>query len=183
MTTLTRVKLARRAGRVTRYHGQYLARPENIAEHTFGVMNILCIMMAPAGPSANLMLNALYHDGGEYISGDMFSPIKRQVPGLREVCNELEKQGTDMTYGALPDITEWEHKLLKVADNLDGLMKCMEERAMGNYTLSEGYYEYPAGVGGQYCKYLEAMLPDLGGGPAAELVQAAITEWHWGEKK
>lgn len=183
MSIMQRVKLARRAGRVVRYHGQYLSRPENIAEHTFGVMNILCIMMAPAGPSANLMLNALYHDGGEYISGDMFSPIKKAVPGLREVCNELEKQGTDMTFGDLPKISEWEHMMLKAADNLDGLFKCMEEVRMGNYTLAEGYYEYPAGVGGQYCAYLEDMLPKLGGGTAAELVQAAITEWHWGTKK
>lgn len=183
MSILSRVKLARRAGRVTRYHGQYLQRPENIAEHTFGVMNILTIMLGTGGMSVNLLLNTLYHDGGEYISGDMLSPVKKAVPGLREVCNALEKQGTDMTIGELPPITEWEHMMLKAADNLDGLMKCIEERGMGNYTLAEGYYEYPAGVGGQYCAYLEEMLPKLGGGPAAELVQAAITEWHWGEKK
>lgn len=178
MSIVQSVKLARRAGRVTRYHGQYLMRPENIAEHTFGVLNILAIMTGGQLTPA-LLLNALYHDGGEYISGDMFSPIKKMVPGLREACNALEEVGTNMTIGALPALTDWEHKLLKVADNLDGMFKCLEERAMGNYTLAEGYYEYAGGVGGQYCLYLEAQLQELGAGPIAELVQSAITEWKW----
>lgn len=174
---LNRVVLSRRAGRVVRYHGQYLARPENIAEHTFGVLNILAIMTG-GQLSKNLMLNALFHDGGEYISGDMFSPIKRQVPGLREACNALEKEGTDATIGFLPPITEWEHRILKVADNLDGLMKCIEERAMGNYTIGEVYYEYEGGVGGQYAKYLADQALSIGGDIIPALINQAVDKWN-----
>lgn len=177
MSEYRRVELARRAGRVVRYHGQYLARPENVAEHTFGVLNILAIM-TNGQLSQALLLNALYHDGGEYISGDMFSPIKKLVPGLRETCNELEKQGTDKTIGALPQLTEWEHKILKVADNLDGLIKCIEEYRMGNYTIGETYHEYEDGVGGQYALYLRGQRSELGGGPIGDLVDSAIKQWE-----
>lgn len=176
MSTLERVVLSRRAGRVTRYHGQYLMRPENIAEHTFGVLNILAIM-TNGQLSQALLLNALYHDGGEYISGDMFSPIKRAVPGLREACNELEKQGTDETIGELPALTEWEYKILKVADNLDGLIKCTEEFRMGNYTLGETYGGYEDGVGGQYAKYLGEQLKTMGSGPISDLIAEAVMSW------
>lgn len=174
--SLRRVEMSRRAGRVSRYHGQYLARPENIAEHTFGVLNIL-VIMTDGSISKNLMLNALFHDGGEYISGDMFSPIKKVVPGLREACNALEKVGTDMTVGALPELTEWEYKLLKVADNLDGLLKCIEEFSMGNYTIGETYYEYVGGVGGQYASYLEKQAAEMGAGPIAGLITQATNKW------
>lgn len=176
--TYRSIELARRAGRVTRYHGQYLMRPENVAEHTFGVLNILAIM-TDGQISSNLLLNALYHDGGEYISGDMFSPVKKQVPGLREVCNAMEKQGTDATIGKLPELTEWEHKLLKVADNLDGLIKCTEEYRMGNYTIGETYHEYEDGVGGQYAKYLRSQLGEMGGGPISDLIKDAIATWEF----
>lgn len=179
---MKRVKMARRAGRVNRYHTEFLVRPENVAEHTFNVLNLLVIML-DGGVSNNLLINALYHDGGEYVSGDIPSPVKRQVPGMKEAINKIEAIGTDSTIGYLPPITVWEHMMLKVADNLDGMLKCIEERAMGNYTIAEEYADRVGGVGGRYCAYLEAMLPDLGGGSAAELVQAAITEWHWGEKK
>lgn len=174
--SLRRVELSRRAGRVVRYHGQYLIRPENIAEHTFGVMNIL-VIMTDGAVSKNLLLNALYHDGGEFISGDMFSPIKRAVPGLREACNALEEVGTNMTIGALPALTEWEYKILKVADNLDGLMKCTEELAMGNYTIGETYYEYVDGVGGQYAAYLEKQAEEMGAGPISGLITQAVNKW------
>ena len=177
MTNYRRVELARRAGRVSRYHGQYLARPENIAEHTFGVMNILVIMTG-GQLSANLLITALYHDGGEYISGDMFSPIKKLVPGLRETCNALEKEGTDETVGPLPELTAWEYKLLKVADNLDGLIKCTEEYRMGNYTIGETYHEYEDGVGGQYALYLRGQRSELGGGPIGDLIDKAIDQWE-----
>jgi 5'-deoxynucleotidase YfbR-like HD superfamily hydrolase len=178
MSVLRRVTLSRRAGRVTRYHGQYLTRPENIAEHTFGVLNILTIM-TNGQLSQALLLNALYHDGGEYISGDMFSPIKRAVPGLREACNELEKQGTDETIGELPALTEWEYKILKVADNLDGLIKCTEEYRMGNYTIGETYGGYDGGVGGQYAKYLRTQLEGMGGGPISALIVEALQAWEF----
>lgn len=177
MSTLEKVRLARRAGRVNRYHGQYLSRPENVAEHTFGVLSILAIM-TNGQIGHDLMLNALFHDGGEYISGDIPSPVKGAIPGLRAAANAMEKVGTDATIGQLPELTEWEYKLLKVADNLDGLMKCTEERDLGNYTISEPYAGFKS-VGDNYADYLKLQLEDLGGGPIAELVQAAITQWHW----
>lgn len=176
-TNLQKVALARRAGRVSRFHTQYLMRPENIAEHTYGVMNLL-VMMTGGQLTANLLINALYHDGGEYLSGDVPSPVKKRVEGLRGAINDIEDLGTQATIGDLPPLTEWEYKLLKVADNLDGMLKCIEERAMGNYTIAEGYGDGRS-VGGNYCAYLETQLEELGGGPIAALVQEAITKWKW----
>lgn len=175
-TILERAHLARRAGRVTRYHTQTLLRQEDVATHTFGLMNLLAIMTG-GQIRCEVMLTAMAHDMGEYASGDIPSPVKRALG--QEASDEIkgieDSAMQDIHFnGGLWKISDWEYLLLKTADNLDGLLKCIEEKRMGNYTIEE--------CGENYAAYLSAQLPNLGGGPAAELVQLALTEWHWSHK-
>lgn len=175
-TILERAHLARCAGRVTRYHTQFLLKTENVAEHTFGLVNLLMIMTGRQ-LTARLMMAALSHDMGEYISGDMPSPSKRAMgPDAKQAFGVIEFNAMAEVHGHLgwDELTPWEALLLKTADNLDGLLKCIEEKRMGNYTIED--------VGENYAAYLSAQLSALGGGPAAELVQLALTEWHWSHK-
>lgn len=176
ITILEKAHLARRAGRVTRYHAQTLLRSESVAEHTFGLVNLLMIMSG-GQIRAELLLAAMAHDMGEYVTGDIPSPVKRAMdPDTRDVIRAMEDVAmvTIHDNGGLWKISDWEYLLLKTADNLDGLLKCIEEKRMGNYTIEE--------CGENYATYLSAQLSDLGGGPAAELVQLALTEWHWSHK-
>jgi 5'-deoxynucleotidase YfbR-like HD superfamily hydrolase len=174
-TILERAHLARRAGRVTRFHTQFLLKPENVAEHTFGLLNLLMIMTG-GQVTGKLLMDALAHDAGEYVSGDMPSPSKRAMgPDAKGAFEDIEFGAMQMIYDRVWEpLTSWEALLLKTADNLDGLLKCIEEKRMGNYTIE--------GCGENYAAYLSSQLPALGGGPAAELVQLVLTEWHWSHK-
>lgn len=171
---LDRVHLGRRAGRVQRYHTQYLIRPESVAEHTFGLINIIMVMTGRQVTS-KLLLAAMAHDQGEYLTGDIPSPVKNSVPGLRETLGAVEDHAMmEIHEGVFEELSAWEYLVLKTADNLDGLIKCIEEKRMGNYTIEE--------CGQNYANYLSAKLGDMGDGPMAEMVQLALTEWHWSHK-
>ncbi len=174
-TILEKAHLARRAGRVTRYHQHTLLKTENVAEHTFGLVNLLMIMTGRQ-LTAKLLMAAMAHDMGEYVSGDIPSPVKHGLgPEFKEMINKLEDDAMHEIHGAdWEELSTWEYLLLKTADNLDGLLKCIDEKHMGNMTT-----EF---IGDKYAEYLDAQLPALGGGPAAELVQLALTEWHWSHK-
>lgn len=176
ISILERAHLARKAGRVTRYHTQTLLRSEDVATHTFGLMNLLVVMTGGI-LRAELLMAALGHDMGEYATGDIPSPVKRAMSEeVRDNINFMEESAMlEIHYNApMWKLSEWEQILLKAADNLDGLLKCIEEKRMGNYLIEE--------VGENYASYLDAQLSALGGGPAAELVQLALTEWHWSHK-
>lgn len=175
LNSIERVKLARSAGRVQRYHQHALLRPENVAEHTFGLVNLLMIM-TDRQVTAKLIMAAMAHDMGEYVSGDIPSPVKHGMgKEARDAFNAIEDKAMHDIHGRdWEALTDWEYLLLKTADNLDGLFKCIDERALSNMGV--------VFIGDKYAEYLEAQLPALGGGPAAELVRAALHEWHWSHK-
>lgn len=173
-TLLERAHLARRAGRVNRYHQHTLLRSENVAEHTFGLLNLLMVM-TDQQITAKLLLAAIKHDMGEYVSGDIPSPVKHNLPVEGQMyIDALEDFGVTEIHANEEGLSEWEALLLKSCDLLDGLLKCVEEKRMGNYTIES--------IGEKYAEMLNAKLSELGGGPAAELVQLALTEWHWSHK-
>lgn len=172
---IEKVKLARRAGRVQRYHQHALIRPENVAEHTFGLVNLLMIM-TDRQVTAKLLMAAIAHDMGEYVSGDIPSPIKHGAgKDFKDIINKIEDGAMHDIHGKeWEELSDWEYLLLKTADNLDGLFKCVDERSLSNSGVIP--------IGDKYAEYLEAQLPALGGGPAAELVRQALFDWRWSHK-
>lgn len=169
---LEKVHLARRSGKVSRYHQHTLLKQEDVAQHTFGLMNLLLIMTGRQ-VTAKLLMAALAHDQGEYITGDIPSPIKHGLGiEFKDMLNAMEDKAMHAIHGDdWEPLSDWEYLLLKTADNLDGLFKCIDEKKLGNKTLDF--------IGDKYAEYLEAQLPGLGGGPASELVREALNEWHW----
>ena len=89
---------------------------------------------------------ALYHDMPEVFTGDLPTPVKYANPTLRKCYAELESQATNQLIDRLPDemkdeyrnllnITESDEELkilIKGADKLCALIKCMEEEKSGN---------------------------------------------------
>lgn len=155
------IKRMRQAGRVLRYHTHPLIVRENVAEHTFNVMNLLLAL--GAGGNANLMLYALLHDQGEWKTGDVPSTVKRSVPGIKEAVDSIEKSALPRP---LPELSAEEYRLFKTADNLDGLIKVLEELRLGNDVMIE--------VGKEYRKYLRELWPDE---DIPQLVLDYITEF------
>lgn len=123
---------------------------ENIAEHSFFVSvlahALACIKRDIFGedlsPEKASSL-ALLHDAGEIFTGDMPTPIKYYNPEMRKIYGEIEKTANERLINALPealtssyremiDIPEEYKGIIKAADKLSALIKCIEERNSGN---------------------------------------------------
>lgn len=86
---------------------------------------------------------ALYHDCGEIITGDLPTPVKYFNPEIKEAYRTVEasarRQLLEMVSEDLreeyADILQGDEELepvIKAADKLSALIKCVEERRMGN---------------------------------------------------
>ena len=125
-------------------------RTENICmdvamiAHALGVINNVYY-----GGSLNpdrLALMGMYHDATEIITGDMPTPVKYYNPLIRNAYKEVESVAKDELLDGLPNEmrpyyeplmqdTEKEAVMwlyVKAADKLSALIKCIEERSMGN---------------------------------------------------
>lgn len=142
----------RASGAVSRFHTVRLIAPETVAEHSFNVVNLV-LALTDCRASRHLILAALTHDMGEYVVGDIPSPIKRRLPEqVRAEVARAEEEAIESLHPGLADrnilgtLTELESRILAIADVLDGLMKCIEELKMGNATITP--------IGLRYREYL-----------------------------
>lgn len=89
---------------------------------------------------------ALFHDATEILTGDMPTPIKYQNPDIISAYHQVEAYAADRLLQMLPaelrgdyalllapDVHDSEeYRLVKAADKLSALIKCVEERKAGN---------------------------------------------------
>ena len=129
------------------------ARPENLCEHSMEVAVIAHALCTIGNVRFGKQLDAdyaaaagLYHDMTEIITGDMPTPVKYYSKGMRQTYQEvenaakhqlLEKLPADLrdSYRVLFDLREeagYEKRLVKAADKLSALIKCIEEEKSGN---------------------------------------------------
>ena len=126
---------------------------ENIAEHSHCVAVIAhalaLIGNKKFGKSYNAeraCLLALYHDTTEVITGDMPTPVKYYNDNIKDVYKDIEHIAGERLLEMLPDefkndyIPLFEKQeadkelwvLVKAADKISALIKCIEEHRMGN---------------------------------------------------
>ena len=88
----------------------------------------------------------MFHDCTEIITGDLPTPIKYSSKKLREAYKAVEEEAGERLLSTLPDDLREEYekyftvqdgdeeiwKIVKSADRLSALIKCIEERRMGN---------------------------------------------------
>src|SRR5690606_21897357 len=122
----TKVRLARRAGRVRRYHTAHMVQGEDVAQHTFNCMN-LAMILTNGQPSMALLQHILLHDQGEWLTGDVPSPVKRKLnPEARATMDTMEDSAINVIHHCgIPALSAEERHLFKVVDNWDGLLKCL----------------------------------------------------------
>ena len=130
--------------------------PETVQEHSHQVA-VLAHALAvirnrrfggTADPGA-VAAAALYHDASEILTGDMPTPIKYDNPAIRTAYKDVETVAERRLLDFLPEDlrpvyeeifrqdTEDEderymRRLVKAADKLSALIKCMEEENSGN---------------------------------------------------
>ena len=93
----------------------------------------------------HIAMLALYHDCTEIITGDMPTPVKYYNADIKDAYKEIEETAARNLLDRLPDdmVSEYEKyllpkddvsvmKLVKAADKISALIKCIEEEKTGN---------------------------------------------------
>ena len=129
-------------------------RTENLCEHsleTAFIAHALCVINnkrfgGNLNPEHAAVL-AMFHDTTEIITGDMPTPVKYNNEKIRAVYKEIERSAADKLLELLPsdmqdvyaDIYAGDQdykKIIRAADKISALIKCIEERNMGNAEFS-----------------------------------------------
>lgn len=133
-----------RAGGTQRYHTNTaeMLKTQDVAQHVYGVMWLVTSIMFNR-PSAALLLAALAHDAGERWTGDVPSPAKRRIPGVKEAFDEaeVEELAIHCDFRA-PALSEVESAVLDLADALDGAFFCSKESEMGNRRIRKTFANF-----------------------------------------
>ncbi len=127
-------------------------RKENIAEHSLEVAiiaHLLCEIknkrLGGNVDACKAIKIALYHDFPEIITGDLPTPVKYYSPVISEAYKDVEKAATEKLLLGIPedlrdgyteifdDDSDPDIRIIvKAADKLSALIKCIEERQTGN---------------------------------------------------
>ncbi len=144
---------------IDRWSLMHNSRKESLSEHTTDtalLAHILCLIGREyVGTGEELRPEvvataALYHDASEILTGDMPTPVKYKNETLRAAYKNLEYESASAMADLLPDrlqekmkgyltgdaLREREKKILKAADRLSAIIKCIEEEKGGNSEFS-----------------------------------------------
>jgi 5'-deoxynucleotidase YfbR-like HD superfamily hydrolase len=140
--TLDQLMFLRRSGRVLRYHCEDLLKPQDVAQHSYGVA-WLCWLLADQHPTVYLIMGALQHDAAEHGTGDIPSTTKREL-NIRAQVQDMEDKLLEHNGINIGQLTEEEEKILKIADALDGVLHMVREKELGNHTIGAIFKNYVA---------------------------------------
>mgnify|MGYP000741874439 CR=1 FL=1 len=169
---------------ITRWSLMHSTRAESLSEHTCDtalLAHMLCLIArrytgTPCRPKT-VAVAALYHDAPEILTGDMPTPVKYKNEALRTAYKAVERESAlAMAYLLPPELHEIEgsyltgsvlndaeHKLLKAADRLSALIKCMEEVESGNREFTAALAQQKADLAAMHSPeadyFIEHMLP------------------------
>ena len=138
-------------------------RRENLSEHSLEVAMIAHALCLIGNERFSRHLNAekaalagLYHDVSEIITGDMPTPVKYGNDRIHDSYKEVEAPAVSRLLKQLPDNLRPHYEailretpenaeeaymfgLVKAADKLSALIKCMEEKQMQNREFEIAY--------------------------------------------
>ena len=138
---------------ITRWALMRNTRQENICEHSYDVAVLAHALAVLTNrrfggrvDEGRCVLLALYHDAPEILTGDMPTPVKYDNPAIRDAYTQVEAVSAGKLLSMLPedlqedygplffagDGWEQEKRLVKAADKLSALIKCVEELGQGN---------------------------------------------------
>ena len=156
------------------------SRPENISEHSLDVAMIAHALAVIGNVRYNRDVDAetaaligLYHDASEIITGDMPTPVKYFNANIRNAYKDVEAIANDRLLSQLPEdlrpayetifrpdkTDEREallHRLVKAADKISALIKCIEEERSGNQEFKSAKESTERAL-----KYMAEELPEV----------------------
>lgn len=144
---------------INRWGLMHNTRSENICEHSLEVA-LVAHALATIGnvklgkhynPERAAML-AVLHDAPEIITGDMPTPVKYHSEEIRKAYAEVEDMAVEHLVSMLPEEFRDQYRavmtmsgqedqelkpLVKAADKISAVIKCVEERQSGNRDFSK----------------------------------------------
>ncbi len=171
---------------ITRWSLMRNGRPETLSEHTADtalLAHMLCLIAQNCtGTGAGLRPEvvataALYHDAPEILTGDMPTPVKYKNDALRSAYKAVERESARVMASLLPDelrpqteayltgavLNDAERKVLKAADRLSAIIKCIEESQGGNREFEAAKEQQLAALHALDCPeaeyFIQHMLP------------------------
>ncbi len=134
------------------------SRPENLCEHSMEVAMIAHALCVIGNERFGKELDAdraavlgLFHDAPEIITGDMPTPVKYYSNEIRSAYGHVEQVAQERLLAGLPEDLQpvyreilcpndegadenekYLHRIVKAADKISALIKCVEEERAGN---------------------------------------------------
>ncbi|SFT60151.1 5'-deoxynucleotidase [Lachnospiraceae bacterium XBD2001] len=129
------------------------SRNENLCEHSMEVAMIAHALCVIGNTRFGKNLDAdraaiigLYHDAAEIITGDMPTPVKYYSEDIKDAYKKVEAVAESKLLNKLPsdlrptyeaifrpqDGEEYLRRLVKAADKISALIKCIDEERSGN---------------------------------------------------
>ncbi len=133
---------------------------ENISEHSLEVAMLAHGLAIIANEKCGQVLNpneialmGIYHDANEIITGDMPTPVKYFDEDIKEAYKRVEDVASRSLVDKLPDYMkryyeplffqkegkEYEWRIVKAADKLSALIKCLQELRSGNQEFKTAF--------------------------------------------
>lgn len=131
---------------------------ESLSQHSHevaAVAYLLCVIgnrrYGKQYKSERAALLGLYHDMPEILTGDMPTPVKYFNPEIKEAYKKVENVASERLLGTLPEDLREDFRFLfykeaadselwtivKAADKISALIKCIEERKAGNLEFAK----------------------------------------------
>lgn len=154
-------------------------RRENLSEHSLEVAQIAHALAIISNQrfSGNFDPNyvatvAMYHDTSEIITGDMPTPIKYYNDEIKSAYKQIESAAENQLKNMLPDDFKEEfskiynpdngtQRLVKAADRISALIKCMEELNMGNGEFSVAKETIEKSLSAMNCKEADVFINEF----------------------
>lgn len=158
------------------------AHPENISEHSLEVAMVAHALALLGNRRLNKNYNpehiamlGIYHDCTEIITGDMPTPIKYENPEIQSAYKQIEKSASYRLLNMLPEDlrpdyepyfieaqqSDDERKIVKAADKISALIKCVEESKAGNEEFRSAYNTTKASITALNCTEADMFMKDF----------------------
>lgn len=155
---------------------------ENISEHSLEVAmlahGLAIIANEKCGQALDcneVALMGIYHDANEIITGDMPTPVKYFDEDIMEAYKRVENVASHTLVEKLPDYMkkyykplffqkegkEYEWRLVKAADKLSALIKCIQELRSGNQEFQTALETTKQALGNMGMKEVEIFMEEF----------------------
>ena len=157
--------------------------PENIQEHSLDVAVIAHALAVIRNTwydgsldPGRVALYAIFHDASEIFTGDMPTPVKHFNPNFKRSFHQLEDRARRKLLAMLPAEMAGQYEplfffgdepeyvaLVKAADKIAALAKCIEEEKSGNLEFRRARVEHEENLSGsplpEVRYFMERFLP------------------------